>query len=466
MSETITTDVQPQTKQLARFLAELKFQDIPVKTVEHVKRCLLDAFGCALYGMHLPWTVKTLDTVRALGEGATSRVWGGTEKLSPTNAALVNGTATHAYELDDLHKRAIIHPGGVTIPSVLAAVELRGVDGFSGRDVITAVAAGYEASIRVGMASGLGLLHRGWHNNPVLGTFGGAVGAGRILGLDSRQMEHAIGMAATFAGGLMAAQYGSMVKRLHAGRAAQSGLYAALLAANDFTGIEDVFELGYGGYLQTFVDESDPPQLTKDLGTVWETDAVGFKLYSACGSSHTTVDALLDIRQNDGVRAEDVERIQVMASTATRDHVGWAYAPDSQTTAQMNLSYSAAVAMLDGAAFVDQYLPERLRDPRILALTSRVVVDADPEIDRKGRDYRHEVRVTVETRDGKTHSRNVVHAKGSEHAPVSDDELHAKFRRLASEAFASQQVERLESAVSELDSSPASRLFKALEGHG
>lgn len=466
MSGAIATDVQPQTKQLAEFLAELRFEAIPSRTVAHVKRCLLDAFGCALYGMRLPWTVKALEAVRALGDGPTSRVWGGSEKLSPINAALVNGTATHAYELDDLHKRAIIHPGGVTIPAVLAAVELRGADDFSGRDVITAVTAGYEAAIRVGMASGLGLLHRGWHNNPVLGTFGGAVGAGRILGLTSRQMEHAIGMAATFAGGLMAAQYGSMVKRLHAGRAAQSGLYAALLAANDFTGIEDVFEVGYGGYIQTFVDESDPQQLTKDLGAVWETDAVGFKLYSACGSSHTTIDALLDIRQNDGVRAEDVERIHVMASTATRDHVGWAYAPDSQTTAQMNLSYSAAVAMLDGAAFVDQYLPDRLADPRILDLTGRVVVDADPEIDRKGRDFRHEVRVTVETHDGNAFSRNVAHARGSEHAPVSDEELDAKFRRLSAETLAPHQVDRLEASVSELDSIPVSRLLEALEGRG
>src|SRR5262249_24334606 len=157
----------------------------------------------------------------------------------------------HSFELDDLHKEAIIHPGGVTLPAALAAVYMLDRP-VSGEELTTAVAAGYEVAIRVGMGIGVGLLHRGWHNNGVLGTFGGAVAAGRLLGLDAAGMADCIGIAGTQSSGLMSAQFGSMIKRVHAGKAAQSGLYAATFAAHGLRGIRDVFDVDYGGFLSTF----------------------------------------------------------------------------------------------------------------------------------------------------------------------------------------------------------------------
>jgi len=458
----VATEQEQHTKRLAAFSAGVQFDSTPPAVIDHAKRCILDTIGCGLHGGTTPWALLAIDAVMELGTTPTTSVWGTALKVSATDAALINGTMVHAFELDDLHKRAIVHPGGVTIPAVLAVAE-RHPGRFSGRDLLVAVIAGYETTIRVGLGVGIGLLHRGWHNNGVLGTFGGAAGVARLLDLDAEGMEHAIGMAASQSAGLMSAQYGSMIKRMHAGKAAQSGLYAGALASCGFTGIRNVLELPYGGFADTFTDEHDLSLVSDDLGAVWETPNVGFKYYSCCGSNHTTVDAIRQIRLDMPFEASEVASIEVRASRATKDHVGWAYRPDAVTTAQMNLSYAAAVAILFGNVFIDQFAPELLDDPRILALTERVEVVSDPKIDAKGRAYRHAVTVTIRLLDGRDSTVSVDHAKGSEYFPLSEDELSWKFRRLAGSVLTTDATRHLEDLILNLDDVPdANELFDAL----
>jgi aconitate decarboxylase len=436
------------TRTLARFAARLRYDEIPARTVDHAKLCILDAVGCGLFGSTLEWTQLAVDTMRDIGGSGVARIWGTDAYASPDAAALVNGTAVHSFELDDLHKTAIMHPGGVTLPAVVAVSEMNGA---TGPQLLTALVAGYEVGIRVGLAVGLGLLHRGWHNNGVLGAFASTAAVGNLLGLDEVQMEHALGMAASQAGGLMAAQYGAMVKRLHAGKAAQSGVYAAALAARGFTGIEDVFAERYGNFFGTFADHYDDTLLIEGLGERWEIENVGFKWYPACGSSHTSIDAVLSLQRDYGIEAGDVERCVIACSTATKDHVGWPYEPDSVTTAQMNLSYAVAIALVYGEVAVEHFRPELVAEPSLVDLAQRVETEADPQIDARGPRFRHAVRLRLECRDGRVVDASVDHAKGSEAFPLSETEVRQKFTRLAGAVLPDARVDSLEEAIDDFE---------------
>jgi aconitate decarboxylase len=355
----------------------------------------------------------------------------------------------HGFELDDLHKRSIVHPGSVIITSALAMAEY--VGNVSGQRFLTAIVAGYEVVARVGMSVGTAHLLQGWHPTGTHGTLGAAAASGVLLGLSPGQMQHAFGIAGSQSSGLMASQFSSMVKRFHAGRAAQSGVYASLLAKRGFTGITELFESEYGGYCSTFSPHCDREQLVRGLGEIWETTQVGFKPYSTNGSCHTTIDALLDLKQQYGLTPRDVESVRVFASSATKEHVGWEYHPDSITTAQMNLPYIAAVTLADGDAFVDQFDENRIRDDQLVQMASRVQVIADPEIDAGGDSHRHAIRMEVVLRDGRILKTARSSAKGSSAHPLSVAEIESKFARLAGKALSTPQVAALKSTAYRID---------------
>src|SRR5579875_348554 len=181
-----------------------------------------------------------------------------------------------------------------------------------------------------------------WHSGATVGVFSAAAGAAAALRLDTQQTVHALGIGGTQSAGLMAAQFGAMVKRMHAGRAAQSGLYGALLAQNGFTGIVDVFENPYGGFCSTFSrssDRFDLNELSRDLGRTWETMRISLKFYSCVGSNHTTLDAIRAMQARTPFGPDDVESIVVHGSHVTVEHVGWPYQPQGLTAAQLNLAF-------------------------------------------------------------------------------------------------------------------------------
>jgi aconitate decarboxylase len=441
------------TRRLASFAADLRYEDLPPDVVAHVKLCLLDTLGCGLYGSTLPWSRILLGTVGAFGQPGPATAWGSGQPLSAPDAALVNGTAVHGLELDDLHKHSIVHPGSVVLPAALALAEHAAAHGTTveGRRLLTAVVAGYEVAARVGMSVGTAHLVHGWHPTGTHGTLGAAAAAGAILGLDPDRMVHAFGIAGSQASGLMAAQYAAMVKRFHAGRAAQSGVYGAVLASRGFTGITDLFESEYGGYCTTFSPSHDLTKLVAGLGEVWETGAVGFKPYASNGSCHTAIDALLELRRTHGLSAEEVRRVTAYTSTATAKHVGWRYRPDSVTTAQMNLPYIVAVTLTDGAAFVEQFSEERVHDPRLVALAQRVDVVVDPDIDARGDKARHSVRIVVTRTDGTVLEASREYAKGSAFDPLTPAEVDAKFDRLAGRVLGPDRADRIRTLIAGLD---------------
>jgi len=451
------------THTLAEFAASLSYDDIPPEVVAHAKLCLLDTLGCGLFGSTLPWVRIVAETVEEVDQGRVAVLWGTPNTASAPGAALVNGTAIHAFELDDLHPRSIVHPGAVVVSAATASAAHRGVT--SGRELLTAVVAGYEVAARVGMSMGAAHLAQGWHPTGTHGTLGAAAAAGVMLGLKPNQMVHAIGTAGSQSSGLMSAQFSSMVKRLNAGHAAQSGVMSALLARRNFLGIPDLLENEYGGYLSTFSPTSSPELITEDLGSVWQTSRVGFKPYSTNGSCHPTIDALLDMRSTTHVTASDVESVTIHCSTATFRHVGWPYEPISVTSAQMNLSYIVAVVLTDGDAFIDQFSAERIVDPELAAFAQRVHVIIDPAIDAGGNAMRHQTRINVVLKDGTVLQDERTHARGSAADPLGLEDVETKFFRLATTAISRDRAELVRQLVGSLESQAAvSGLSMALAG--
>src|SRR3989475_3209757 len=438
----------PCTRGVAEFVSGLRYEAIPREVRERAKLLVLDSLGCALYGAHLEWCRILQRTLKKLDSSSACGVWGTAQRLSAPHAALANGTQIQGFELDDVHREGVLHVGAVVLPALAAVAELR--RGMSGREFLTAAVAGYEVGPRVGLCMGQEHIGQGWHSGATLGVFAAGAGAARGLKLDADKTVHALGIAGTQAAGLMAAQYGAMVKRMHAGRSSQSGLYGALLAEAGFTGIPDVFESEYGGFCTTFSRSQDRfrlAELTAGFGEVWQTLGVALKFYSCVGSNHTTLDALRELRAQRPFGAKDVEKIIVHASQVTVDHAGWKYRPEGLASAQMNLAFCAATFLLEGDCFVDQFSERIVADPERMALAQKVEVRPDPEISAKGAKYRHSVRVEVILDDGSRLERAVEAPRGSEPNFASEVQGVAKFEKLAAHALKRSQAQQLRDAV-------------------
>jgi 2-methylcitrate dehydratase PrpD len=383
--------------------------------------------------------------------------------VSAPHAALINGTLVQSFELDDVHRVGIMHVGAVTLPPLFAVTEM--ATGISGRDFLTAAVAGYEVGPRVGLCMGQEHIAQGWHQGATVGVFSAASGAASALRLSQEQTVHALGIAGTQSAGLMAAQYGSMVKRMHAGRSAQSGLYGALLAQAGFTGIVNVFESEYGGFCTTFSRSQDRfklEELTSGLGKRFETMMISLKFYSCVGSNHTTLDAIREIQARHRFLVKDIERIVVYASQVTVDHVGWKYRPEGITSAQLNLPYCVATLLLEGEVFVDQFSEAMLVDPDRMALAEKVQVISDPAITARGSRFRHLVRVELSLRDGTLLEQTVEAPRGSERRFADQGDVVEKFEKLAGHVLPVQQVSSIRDAVLELEKLPDAALLARL----
>ncbi|WP_312998193.1 MmgE/PrpD family protein [Achromobacter animicus] len=450
------------TRTLAAFASGLQYDAIPPSVIARMKTSLIDSIGCCLFGISLPWTRHVLTMALEDGCRPAAPVFGTGERTSAGNAALVSATAGHAFELDDIHKESIVHPGSLALPAIAALAGQAGPR--SGRDWLAALTAGYEIGTRVGNAATMQLFFRGFHPQGTSGCFVAAAAAARMLELDAGQTLHAYGIAGSQASGLMAAQEGAMVKRLHAGRAAQGGVMAALLARRGFTGITNVLEADYGGFLATYSGAPDPVRLTDGLGVDWEAGKVGYKPYASVTSIHAAQDALRAICRENRLTADDIARIRVGVSAMTHVHCAWPYRAQGVTAAQMNLFFGLAVIAVDDEAFVAQYREDRLNDPRLLALISRMEAYADPQIDAMGPAFRHAARLEVHTRGGAVLRRDILHRRGSPENPLSHDDVVAKFHLIAAEVIDESRAREIVSRVEELDHlQDASALLALLE---
>lgn len=449
------------TARLAGFAATLSVAEIPPPVLAHAKLAILDLLGCALYGATRPWTALVTGFVASERARLTSGVWGTALRTSPSLAALANGTAAHAAEIDDLHRASFYHPGAATVPAALAVAD--DLPSVSGRELLTAVVAGYEVGTRVGIALGQGHFLAGYHPQGTVGVFSAAAAAGRLLTLDPARMVHAFGIAGTQAAGLMAAQEGSMVKRMHAGLAGQTGVRASALAGTGFTGIEEVFEAGFGGLLSTLgTPASTPESLTAELGERWHTARVEFKRHAACAAIHTSLDVVEELRDRHGICAADVAGVTVRCTTHAYLHCGFPYRPSGVTAAQMSFQYCIAAMLRYEVVSVAQFDEALLADPVLLDLAARVEVSADTRLDAGGADRRHAVEVEIRTGSGTAVRGTRVQRRGGADEPLSTAEVVEKFRTLTARVLPPARAETLLEVVMGLDTCDDTRRLSEL----
>jgi 2-methylcitrate dehydratase PrpD len=455
----------PATRGVAEFVANLQYEQIPEDVRHRAKRLILDALGCGLFGANLEWSRILQDRLATLDATRSCAIWGTGKKLSAPHATLVNGTQVQGFELDDTHLLGILHCGSVILPPLISIVEER--PGMSGREFLTAAIAGYEVGPRVGICMGNEHLAQGWHSGATAGVFAAAASAARGLRLDVDKTVHALGIAGTQASGLMAAQFGSMVKRMHSGRAAQSGLYGAQFADAGFTGIVNVFESEYGGFCTTFSRSTDRfkiGELTAGYGEVWQAMGVRLKFYSCVGSNHTALDLIRDFRAERPFTADEVAKVVVYGPQATVEHSGWKYVPQGFTAAQMNLSFCVATELIEGDCFVDQFTEEKLTDPLRMALAEKIEVIHDPAITARGPKFRQMLRLEVHLKDGTKMERTREIGRHKVEFG-SDAEVVGKFEKLALRVLPKAQVEELCDCVLNLEKlDDAGKLAQLLAG--
>jgi aconitate decarboxylase len=448
------------TRRLAEFAARLSFDVIPNAVVEHVKLCILDGIGACLHGASLPWTRMVQDMVAAEGAKGDASVWRTGRKTSWALSALANGTAGHAFEMDDMHMESVVHPNSLAVPVALGFAEEN--PGVTGRDVIASVVAGYEVGTRIGNAATTQLFLNGFHPQGTSGAFVAGATAARILRLDAQAMQHTLGISGSMGAGLMAAQEGAMVKRLHSGRAAQSGVYAALLAQRGFTGILDVVEAPYGGFLSSFSRQPDYERVTAGLNTKWETLQVGFKLYPSVTSIHSALDALQTIMRAQQLGAQDIAAIHVGVGHMTYVHTAWPYKPEGITAAQMNMFYGLSVMAARGDVTVADFAQDRLADPALLSFMERIRVTEDDGINALGRTARHGCRMAVTTVSGVTFREDIDNRRGSPEHPVARTTVETKFRTNIQGALSDRDADRVVELVMALEGGPPKELTAIL----
>ena len=434
-------------ERLAAFTASLSFDALPDEVVASVRLRTLDVLGIALASSRGDWAPAVIELAGARGGECT--VLGAARTAPLPLAILVNGTLAHGLDYDDTHAASITHASAVILPAVLAVAEARELDG---RTAITAAVAGYEAITRLGMAAS-GVFHaRGWHATAVCGAFGAAVAAGACEGLDTARLTAALGLAGSFASGVMEhLEDGSWVKRLHPGWAGHSGALAAALARGGVPGPATILE-GRFGFYRTFVSTAPDPRPFDTLGREWEILRVGYKPYPCCHLNHAYLDCALDLRRRAGVTADAIEHIECRVPAGevpiVCEPVDVKRRPRTSYDAQFSLPFSVASAFIDGAVGLDTYAPARLADPRILALADRVSHVIDPEA-QFPRSFPGWVRVRL--KDGREVEARVPHGRGGPDRPLPPEALVEKFRDNARRALPAARVAALEQAVLGLD---------------
>jgi 2-methylcitrate dehydratase PrpD len=448
----------------ADYWSAAPYEDVPAEAIRLAKRFLLDTLAAGIAGSSSDVVEITIKATRAATEGAAGSavVWGRGETLPGPQAALVNGTSSHAYELDDFGGCG--HSGAVVVPVVLA-LAARG--GISGREALMGLLAGYDLSARVLEGAGGYRAHNdlGWHSTGTCGSFGAAAAAARLLRLDRSRFADALGIAGTFTGGIWAfLADGAMTKRFHPGKTAENGFTAALLAEAGMTGPRQVLEAGWGGFFSTYSPKIATPELTLEgLGKEFRIDRSGMKPYACCRGLHACLDALFQIMAETKSDSRAIRRMIVHGNAQFCLQFDRSE-PANLLDAQFSMQYALAAAAVSGRATLDQFWPIRSDNPEMRRLIAATTLLADRTI--KPGEYPP---LEVELADGRSIERHVLYAKGAWQNPMSLAEQEAKVASLIDPVFGTSRRREIEATVARLEELADMQAFTRLlvrGGHG
>jgi 2-methylcitrate dehydratase PrpD len=431
------------TEHLARFASSLSYDDIPLRVREQCKDVLLDTLACALAGHAGEETEQISRFASSLAMSSESSVIGGGH-LSLAGATLLNGYLITAVTMCDIHRSTLTHVTPEVVPPALLIAER---DNASGRDLLVALAAGFEVTTRVGIGSDYPAVRaRGYHGPGVFGPFGAAAAAGRLLGLSPEAMARAFGLAGSQAGGTFAA-WGTPTVKFHQCRGALSGLMAALLAEQDFLATREFLTAKDGGLFTTFSNGGHPERVTDDLGQRWELDQIALRLWPSASSIQGMNTALFDALEQHPFKLNDIKRAHIRLAPTVFNLHGKLSKYKAKFDALISAHYTAAVIIEDHVLTLNQFLPQRYDDP-VLRRAAAELIDIQPDENLK------DVQSVIECElaDGTKISKRCEFPRGSAENPLTRGQIEGKLRTYGKERLSPMAIDRIIAAVASLES--------------
>lgn len=433
-------------QQIADYVATQRTAQLDENVTHHTRRAIVDWFAALLAGASLaPATLMRGAFADEIGSGSAALYPEGT-RASARVAAFINGTASHTAEFDDIYRDALLHPAPPIISAALATAQAVGADG---RQFMRAVLAGYEVATRIGVA--VSPAHYNfWHPTGTVGSFGAAAAASVLLDLDSRRTAHALATVGTFAAALQQAfRSEAMSKPVHAGRAAEAGVTAALMAREGITGALDILE-GPAGFGAAMADNPDWERNFSDLGRRHNITEVTFKNHGCCGHIFASIDATLAVCRKHNLKAEDIEHIRIETYRVALDVTGRESA-STPFEAKFCLRYGVASAVLFGRVRSEAFTPERVALPEIAEFIQRVDLVEDPALSKTFPSQRA-ARAIVTTRSGERLQYLQEHRHGDPEDPLTDQEIDDKFIELVTPVMGNAQTAKLLARLRALES--------------
>jgi 2-methylcitrate dehydratase PrpD len=419
------------TRILAHYIVTAGYDDLPANVRKEGVRTLLNWVGVAIGGSRHQTVDIAASALGPFSGPQQASLLGRRERFDIMNTAFVNGVSSHIFDYDDTHLKTIIHPAGPVASAILALSEMQPV---SGKDFINALVLGVETECRIGNSVYPNHYDVGWHITGTAGVFGAAAAAGRLLGLNEQQMVWALGLAASQPVGLRES-FGSMNKSFNPGRAASNGLFAAILAAKNFTSSDGMIE-AKRGWANTISTKQDWAEITDGLGQRYEAALNTYKPF-ACGIVlHPAIDAAIQLRNEQQLDAAQVKRIELKVHPLVLELTG-KKTPQDGLEGKFSVYHAVAVALIEGAGGEKQFSDRAVRDPAVIALRGKVVPVIDPAIKPE------QVEMSIELTDGRVLRRRIEHAIGSLEKPMSDADLARKFTDLAEGILPKPQVEKV-----------------------
>jgi len=424
------------TELLARGAVELLDRPIPDPVMHHARRAVIDWYAAALPGTQTePVRLLELAVSDDLDRGRAKLVLG--RKATTRTAALVNGAAAHAAELDDSFRDAMYHPGAATIAAALATAQEAGI---SGAAFLRSVIVGYELSTRIGMVMGRAH-YRYWHNTGTIGAFGAAAAAATAYQLNVSAFAHALATVATFSAGLQQAfRMDSMSKPLHPGRAAEAGVLAAQLVRRGVTGSLNILE-GETGLGQAMSDGPSWSGITDTFGSDFHITRLTVKNHVGCGHVFPAIDGALTLKRQYDVDPADIRHLHIetyQPALAIACHES----PQTANEARFSLKYMVATALVHGDVRLNAYSPERIGCPETRALMGRMTAAVSPELDKRFPQERA-ANIVCELKNGQRLTYLQPMRKGDPELPLTDQELEEKFMELAVSTISSERATQL-----------------------
>lgn len=427
------------TERLAEFIVNLRFKDIPQNVIDQAKKCFLDWLGVTLGGASYPIANILTEFAGDIGGKEQATIFGKGIRTNILNAALANGAISHVLDFDDTHTGSLCHVSSPIMPVIFSIGEYKHINGT---DCIAAFVSAFETSARIGMAMEPDHYNAGWHATSTLGHLGATAAAGKLLGLNEKQMRQALGLGATQASGFQVV-FGTMCKPFHPGKAAMDGILAAMLAKKGFDSPENILETRKG-FCEIFSKNIDFTKITEGLGEEYQILNNTFKPYASCLLTHPSIDAALDLKNTYNISIQDIEKVEGHVAPLVMNVAGKKN-PKAALEGKFSIYYCIAVALAEGEVGEDKFTDQRMRDKMLSNLQKLISIEVDPKFDNTTAE------LTLKTRKGSSYTKKIFTPRGDPRNPLSFSQLEQKFKILARMVLSEEKVEGLITHIQTLE---------------